>query len=180
MPASIKLPALCQTPLFASLSPSECEELVELGEIVEFQPGETVLQQGKTDQNLYVLLDGDCEVVKRGVAEVVSGDSLVLATLAPSSSFGEMSFFDAAPHSASVRAKTRVVLFALSRAKFDVLVGRQSSAAFKLACNTVASLSNRLREMNEWVAKLVRERPAGRSSAEWSDLRRKLFDGWTL
>jgi CRP-like cAMP-binding protein len=103
-----------------------------------------------------------------------------LAVLEPYSSFGEMSFFHSAEHSASVRARTAVRLLCLSRRRFDSLLDRQACAAFKLACNTVVGLSQRLRDMNQWVAELEGRKPAGKLGAEWSELRRKVFDGWQL
>jgi CRP-like cAMP-binding protein len=114
-----------------------------------------------------------------------AGEQLALAVLEPYSIFGEMSFFHKAPHSASVRAQTSVELLCIARGDYDDLIREGAWGAYKLAFNAVASLAERLRRMDEWVAELAGE-PAraissteGRSS-EWADFRDRMFARWNL
>ena len=79
----------------------------------------------------------------------------MLATLEPYNNFGEMSFFHPAPHSASVRAQTQVKLLYIERSKYDQLLTEEPACCSKLAMNTVASLADRLRRMDEWVDELL-------------------------
>ena len=60
------------------------------------RPGELIVRQGKSSQNLWVVLEGKCEVVR--YPDETPHDSLILAMLEPYSHFGEMSFFSPAPH----------------------------------------------------------------------------------
>ncbi len=46
--------------------------------------------------------------------------------------------------------------------------------------NTVASLADRLRRMDEWVDELVSRGQANQRVPEWNRLRATLFDGWKL
>ncbi len=125
---TIDLAVLKRIPIFSGFTEAECRQLADLATITEFEPGNVVVQQGQTSQDLWILLEGSCEVIrhlddkkagadgkKPGVDGKKSIDGkqspsksgpLELAVLEPYSSFGEMSFFHPAEHSASVRART--------------------------------------------------------------------------
>ncbi len=66
-----------------------------------------------------------------------------------------MSFFSPATHSASVRAKTDVQLLRLARADYDDLIRDGVSAGYKVAYNVLQSMADRLRRMDDWVARLA-------------------------
>ncbi len=165
--------------IFAHLNEAECRQLTDVSAIVYYEPGETIVRQGQTSQYLWIVLDGTCEVVKQLRPDVAS-EELVLAVLEPYNNFGEMSFFHVAPHSANVRAKTAVRLLRVERCDFDELIEEGSWAAYKLAFNAVESLAERLRKMDDWVARLVAESDDGQRVAEWTRFRDKLFSEWSL
>jgi CRP-like cAMP-binding protein len=166
-------------PIFRGFSSAEWKLLLEISEVSEFNPGDVILAQGQRSQRLCVLLEGSCEVFHTLTGQNAS-EPTTLATLDPLANFGEMSFFHPAPHSASVRAKTAVKLLTIERSKYDELCKQHSSAACKLALNTVESLAERLRRMDEWVDELVHRGPANQRIPEWNRLRATLFDGWKL
>jgi CRP-like cAMP-binding protein len=166
-------------PIFRGFSPAEWQRLLEVAEVGQFAPGEVILTQGQRSQRLCVLLEGSCEVYHTLAGENAS-EPTTLATLEPFANFGEMSFFHPAPHSASVRAKTAVKLLVMERTNYDELCKEQASAACKLAMNTVESLAERLRRMDDWVDELVRRGQANQRIPEWNRLRATLFDGWKL
>lgn len=166
-------------PIFRDFSPGEWQRVLAIATVEDFQPGDTILRQGEQSQELWVLLEGSCEVFHH-LAESNASEPTTLATLEPFSNFGEMSFFHPAPHSATVRAKTAVKLLSIERSKYDALCNQESSAACKLALNTVASLAERLRRMDEWVDELVHRGQANQRIPEWNRLRATLFDGWKL
>ena len=165
-----------QIPLFQGLSEEEANQLVAISQVMHFQPGEVILRQGGRSRNLWVVLEGTCEVTRHGT----DGRDVVLATLEPYANFGEMSFFHAAPHSASVRAKSHVQLLRIGRNDYDRLVEQNSLAAYKLAYNTLDVLADRLRHMDQWVAQLLEEQSDGRMVCEWSQFRQTLFSEWNL
>lgn len=169
-------------PLFEDLTDAECRQFRGVAQVMEFEPGEHVLRQGRSSRNLWVVLDGICEVVK----EPAEGDGspiqtpIVLAVLEPYHQFGEMSFFRPAPHSASVRAKTPVKLLRIERGDYERMIEQGSPAAYKLACKVVESLADRLQRMDEWVAKLTHQVPPTPPIGEWENFRKKLFNSWNL
>ena len=175
---SVKL--LQKIPIFRNLNETECRQLADIATPQEFTPGEVILRQGKSSQNLWVVVEGKCEVVKYKDAAAAPRDALVLAVLEPYSHFGEMSFFHPAPHSASVRAQSAVKLLVIARADYDELIEEGVWAAYKLAYNVLEGLADRLRRMDQWVAELASHNPPDHKVPEWSAFRDKLFTGWNL
>jgi Small-conductance mechanosensitive channel len=90
---------LRQQPLFKCLSDEELDALMPRGRAVHFGRGETVIQQGDDGESMFVLVDGQANVVvqrdggHRNVAVLNSGDC-----------FGEMSLLTGEKRSASVIA----------------------------------------------------------------------------
>ncbi len=171
---------LARIPIFQGLSDVQRQEVVALGELKSLAPGDLLLQQGQTSRDLWVVLEGACEVLKQLAGRPASAEPTLLAVLEPYSSIGEMSFFHPAPHSASVRAKAASRLFRLPRGRFEDLVGRDPRITSQLAGNTIASLSERMRHMDDWVVELLAHKPADPRIPEWNELRRRVFDGWKL
>jgi CRP/FNR family transcriptional regulator, cyclic AMP receptor protein len=175
----LPLETLQQIPAFRHFNETECRQLMDIAQAKTFAPGERVLQQGKSSQNLWILLDGKCEVVKDSTLD----GPVVLAQLEPFNLFGEMSFFSPAPHSANVVAKTPVRLLCIPRGDYDDLIREGVGAAYKLAYNVVENVARRLRRMDEWVAELKtrgEQQALGEKLPEWRRFRDKLFDGWNL
>jgi CRP-like cAMP-binding protein len=77
-----------------------------------------------------------------------------------------MSFFHAAPHSASVRALNEVEVLQLSRVHYDELEIACPSAASKIMLNTLKVLSERLRRMDDWTAEFVQRPESSRHYEE--------------
>lgn len=180
MGIAIPLDRLRQIPLFAGLSDDEFKRLQDVAAEATFEPGEYVLEQDQHSQHLWILLEGRCEVIKT-IEQGKNGQlPTVLAVLSENSNFGEMSFFHDAPHSAAVRAQTRVKLLNLTRTRYDELVRSQSSLACKLTVNVVQILAERLRRMDQWVVELKTKAEKSQDSADWSKLREQLFDSWQL
>jgi CRP-like cAMP-binding protein len=174
----VLLETLRQIPILQSLSDEECRHVGQAATVVDFPGGADVLRQGTVCQNLWVVLEGECDVVK----QVTNGDvphEVLLATLGPYENFGEMSFFQPAPHSAAVRARGTVKLLRLARKDYDQFLDH-GGAAYKLAYNTVQNLAERLRRMDDWVAKLVSESAAKKPRGEWLHFRDQLLKEWNL
>ena len=130
-------------------------------------------------RNLRIVLEGECEVVKQ-LNHAAAQHEVVLATLRPHDNFGEMSFFQPAPHSAAVHASGPVKLWRLTRESYDQLIAHGNGAAYKLAYNTVQNLADRLRRMDDWVATLVSENSKKKPPGEWLHFREQLLKEWNL
>ncbi|HCF57919.1 MAG TPA: cyclic nucleotide-binding domain-containing protein, partial [Myxococcales bacterium] len=107
-----KFDVLQRSPLFQTLSASEVELAADMSRPRRFAAGEVVFEQGDLGEALFVIADGEAEVLCRND----DGELRVLETLEPPDFFGEMSLIDKAERSATVRAKTECVVLELTAA----------------------------------------------------------------
>ncbi|HET9492072.1 MAG TPA: FAD-dependent oxidoreductase [Methylomirabilota bacterium] len=84
-----------------------------------FEPRETIFEQGDRGDRLYIVVDGEVEVVKRDAG----GSEVVLAVLGPGDCFGEMALVSDLPRMASARSRTSVNLLTVDRTAFSALFG---------------------------------------------------------
>ena len=184
MTAADKLNAetLKSIPLLHGFNATDFSQLLEVMERVAFDPGRLILEQGGTSRDLWILLDGGCEVSRRVDPARSDSKRVVLAMLEPPGHFGDMSFFSPSPHSADVKAVTAVTLLRIRHADYKDLIGEGVQAAYKLAYNVAEALVRRLRRMDDWVAELAASTPANDQAhrPEWQSFREKLFDRWNL
>lgn len=143
---------------------------------MNFDEGSTILHEGKSIQALWIILSGECEVV-RGVLD---GNETALASLKAGDVFGEMSFVRTAPHSATIRAITSVSVCTYTREDFLKLADDHPSAAFRILSNIAAVLAERLRRMDNWVCDLVDRPEAVNHRDEWQTFRSAVYSNWNL
>jgi extracellular factor (EF) 3-hydroxypalmitic acid methyl ester biosynthesis protein len=93
---------------FPFLTLTERDRLLAHGRELHFEPGDVVLREGHQSFAVYVLLSGRVAVEKEHLDE-----SVVLDELRPGAVFGEVSFLDGSPPSASVVAREPVHIFVL-------------------------------------------------------------------
>ena len=173
---------LKKLPLLHGFNATDFSQILEVMEQVTFDPGRLILEQGATSRDLWILLEGTCEVSRR--VDPAKGDAkrVVLAMLEPPGHFGDMSFFSPSPHSADVKAVTGVTLLRIRHGDYKELINEGVQAAYKLAYNVTEALVRRLRRMDDWVAELAASTPAHEQAhrPEWQSFREKLFDRWNL
>lgn len=75
-----------------------------------YEPGQDIVRQGEVGRRLYLIRRGEAEVVMGA-----PGREEVVATLGPGDHFGERAVFQNVRRTATVRARTRVELLALSQ-----------------------------------------------------------------
>ena len=78
------------------------------GDQKRFSAGDLLLREGERTGQLYVLIDGQVEVVK--------GDTIVASTTEPGAMFGEMSILLGRDHSANVRAAAPTSVYVIGDA----------------------------------------------------------------
>jgi len=177
--STVAIQSLRAIPIFHNLNETECRQLAEIIQMHRFSAGEVVVRQGETSRNLWILMEGHCEVSKRLIATDAECESVVLAKLEPHNHFGEMSFFHPAPHSADVRAASDVTVLKISHKDYEDLIAEGVWAAYKLAYNVVEGLAVRMRRMDEWVTDLLSHHSETNGQVpEWSEFREKLFNRW--
>jgi MFS family permease len=104
-----QLELLRQNPIFAPLPPAVLEQLAEALEEVRVTAGSEVIRQGESGDRFYLVHDGELDVLLDGEPAGVLG---------PVDSFGEIALLRDTPRTATVRARTDAVLYALDREDF--------------------------------------------------------------
>lgn len=167
-------PIAASCPLFHGFSIEEYEQTLALLDQESYDAGAIILHEGQSMQALRILVRGRCQVVKKNKG----GDEKQLAVLETGAVFGEMSFFQAAPHSATVRASSAVTLLCLRREQYEQLHTRCPSAAYKITVSLVGLMAQRLRRMDDWICNFVERPEAAGHREEWHDFRAKLYADW--
>jgi predicted nucleotide-binding protein len=92
------------------------EEAAQRGELVEFQSGETIIEQGADSNEVHLILAGSCDVIVNGRRIGVRG---------PGNHVGEMAAVQPTqPRSATIVAAERTVVLRLSEAAFADIAGK--------------------------------------------------------
>jgi CRP/FNR family cyclic AMP-dependent transcriptional regulator len=127
--------------LFGALPDEVLAYLCQTLEGLEVGAGEPVFREGDSGRELFVVLEGRLEVLKRSTA----GVDTPVASLGPQDWFGEMSVLDVQPRSATVRALSPARLLRVRAADLDALYRRDLKAYTLLVLNIARELSRRLR-----------------------------------
>ena len=148
--------ALREAPIFSGLDEQSADILEKSMTPLTLQRGDVLFNEGDAGNQLYVVLDGK---VKLGRSSADGRENLV-AVLGPGQMFGELSFFDPGPRSATATAVTDTKLSALGHDVLGPLVEDNTGVALAF----LHQLAERLRRTNEVVGDLVFSDVPGRVS----------------
>jgi len=109
---------------------------------VRFKKGATIIHEGTTGSNAYLILSGSVEVFKK-----VGDEKLVLSRLAKGNIFGEMSLVDDKPRSATIVALEDTEVRILSRERFESMLEQNPRAVIPL----LKQVFQRVRYLNQMV-----------------------------
>lgn len=132
---------LAQIPLFSDLPLAELRNLLQSLEVLEAEPGMLLCKEGDPSDSFFIIVDGELEVLMAAG----SPEELHLNTLSHGEYFGEMGLLmPGGQRSASVRARSRVVILVMRQSDFNELLRRQPMLAYSM----VRVLSERLDATN--------------------------------
>lgn len=131
--ASDYLSHLANVPLFAGLSKRDLQRVGKVSEEVSVDADRTIVDQGRTGHEFFLILDGTASVRRNGRKT---------ATLGKGQFFGELALLDRGPRSASVVADTPMTLLVLGQREFTGVLDEVPAMAHKM----LASMAGRLRE----------------------------------
>jgi CRP-like cAMP-binding protein len=132
---------------FEDFSEKEVAGLLKMCSMQAFGPGECIVRETETTDDLFVILSGTVRIGKI----LYAGDEKDICLLGPGEFFGEMAFLDGAPRSATVWSTERTVLLKLSRASFDRLVAKKPMIGYKIILKMAVALACRLRASNDLI-----------------------------
>jgi phosphoserine phosphatase RsbU/P len=129
-------------PLFRDVPPSEFIQVVSELPVETFPPGAILFRDGDAGDNLYVVMDGELEIL----LGAGSADELLLRTCGPGEYVGEMGLIlPDGRRTATVRARTQTRTWVLNRSKFAQILQRWPVVAYSM----VSILSQRLDATND-------------------------------
>ncbi|MET4578931.1 Crp/Fnr family transcriptional regulator [Ottowia thiooxydans] len=136
-----------RVPLFSMLTDAQAASVADAVVKRRFKRGETIVEQGKKSNALFILLNGRARVITADGR----GREVILATLAPGDHIGEMSLIDNEPHSATVRAEVQTDVLMLGRLEFARCLPENSSMAYAI----MRGLVQRLRQADRKIESLA-------------------------
>lgn len=125
--------------ILGQLTDHDIEWMIEHGRREAVAPGHVLIRQGRPIENLYITLSGHLAVTD----ERMGGREL--ARLSSGEIVGEMSFVDAQPPSATVKAVDAATVLALSRRALQDRLDRDTGFAARFYRALALFLSDRLR-----------------------------------
>ena len=135
-----RIAILSRTPLFAGLPQRLLGRLaVQLFE-KSYAPGEVIFHEGDPGKGLFVVLDGEVEILR----ETKEGERQI-ASFGPSTAFGELALIDDLPRSATARASAPSRLLILYRSHFETLMVGDKGIALVVMHNLLRTLAGYVR-----------------------------------
>jgi CRP-like cAMP-binding protein len=128
--------------LFKDMAADERAKFAQIAEVAAVPAGGRVFHAGEASTAMYLVKDGSIEIS----AQSAGGTTVHVATLAAGGHFGEMSFVDDAPRSATAEALENTHLFKFSYEKMRAVLGSNPVVSDKFYRSLTRFLSNRLRQ----------------------------------
>ena len=125
----------------------ERTQLGNFGEFISLADGEVLIDEGHTQDALFMVISGTFHV-----QTVVTGRPVLLGTLKTGDTVGEINMFDPGNASASVVSKSFSEIWRIDRARLEQYLEAHPRTAARLLVNVATQLSKRLRKTNEKVA----------------------------
>ncbi|MCC6553439.1 MAG: Stp1/IreP family PP2C-type Ser/Thr phosphatase [Polyangiaceae bacterium] len=132
---ALKRDVLTKMPLFARLQEREMLRVMQVAEVLSFEPDEIVVREGDRGDELFIVLSG--------LVRIVRGDA-VLSEAGPGEHFGEMALIRSMPRSATVSAVEKSELIAIRRSDFFEILRKEHELAVKLLWQFLGVLADRL------------------------------------
>lgn len=136
---------LKQIYLFSELSESELQKVADLAQEKEFIAGQDIFSHGQKASSIFVLTMGTVKVA----TNTGSGDEIQIRNLGSGSHFGEMSFLDQEPRSATVTATETSKVIELPYEALLALLDSDLTLAVKFYRSLARFLTKRLRSTTE-------------------------------
>lgn len=137
--------------LFGALPDGVLDHLAENLEVLEVTPGTYLFREGEDANCMFVVLQGDMEVLKRSK----SGTDARVAVLGPGDWFGEMGMIDVQTRSATVMSVSPGRLIKMTSADLDRLYRYDVKAYSLIVLNIAREMSRRLRVADGILADLI-------------------------
>ncbi|MDQ8699237.1 TIR domain-containing protein [Hyphomicrobium sp. LHD-15] len=115
------------------------DDVAQIGELLEFEPGQQLIEQGCVDREIYFLLAGEARVIVNGVRMHTRGSGVTV---------GEMSALNSTiARSATIEAEKETAAWRITHARLEEVADRRPELWKRLAVD----LAGRLEQRNSYV-----------------------------
>ena len=132
-----RVEAVGRVPLFGSLSKRQLRRMARDALVYEFQPGDALVKEGAAGETMFIILEGNARVSRRGRS---------LRRLGPGDFFGDVAVLDRRPRTAMVSAETPLRCLVLAEPDVEAFLTAHPSLMFRM----LQSQARRLRSANLW------------------------------
>ncbi len=150
MSDEILIKELQEVAIFSCIEDEDMNVIRNFVEILSYEAEETIIEEGKINRGLFVLLSGKIEIIKTGKWE-----NIKIATLPKNAIFGETSLFKDKKATATVKASTASTILLISKEQFLSYIKDHPKAGNVILTYIVFSLLQKLESTSE---ELVQER----------------------
>jgi CRP/FNR family transcriptional regulator, cyclic AMP receptor protein len=126
-----KIDLIKRVPLFASASKHELEEIASIADEIDLPAERTVISEGDTGREFFVLIDGTAEVQRAGKK---------VASLGPGDFFGEIALIAKTPRNATITTTSPVRALVITDRAFRQLLDHSP----QIAIGVLTALAERL------------------------------------
>lgn len=134
-----KIEIIRNTDIFKNLSEEDFHQIAEVAKEQKFSKGDIIFEENSQADGFYIICKGVVEILK----SVEDGKQFeILAIKKDKDVFGEMAVIDDLPRSATIKAKTDVVLLRLSKNIFNELLRSFSHIAVEISKNICQTVRN--------------------------------------
>ena len=126
---------LTHVPMFSACSKKDLEAISKHADEVTFEPGDTLMKEGATGREFFVIMEGAAELSRSGKR---------LGTIGAGDFVGELALLDRAPRNATVTATTKVTALVLGQREFNGVLATVPAMTHKL----LVGMARRLHELD--------------------------------
>ncbi|MCP4287229.1 MAG: Crp/Fnr family transcriptional regulator [Gammaproteobacteria bacterium] len=127
---------LNKIPLFESFSVDQLWQVAQALDEMRYEPGETLIEEGKPAHALYLIVSGEVTASLSGKEYVKSGEEAVI---------GDIAVLDGMPYGMTVSAISEVVAIKIEREKLDDIIDANPGVArgiIRILCRKIRFTAN--------------------------------------
>lgn len=136
---------------FVDFTDNEIATIATIIKKKDFKTGDTVFKESEDGQSMYVIRKGEVKACKTAP----DGELFTLTMMKDGDIFGEMSFLDGRPRSASIVAISDLETYVMEKRDFETLVDGNPRLTYKLLRNIVFTIHSIVRGMNSRYIEMI-------------------------
>ena len=136
---------------FTDLTHDELSAISKIVKKKEYKIGETVFKENEDGTSMYVIRKGEVKACKAAP----DGELMTLTMMKDGDIFGEMSFLDERPRSATIVSVSHTEVYSLEKHDFEKLIDAYPRMVYKILKNIIFTVHTIVRGMNTRYIEMV-------------------------